>query len=452
MRLFGFTLTREKAAVAPLGLAEWNSGDRGWTPIVREPYANAWQRGVVLNRDSVMTFGAVFACITLIASDVGKLWLSLVERGKDDVWTRTENPAYSPVLREPNHYQTRQQFFEHWIHSKLVHGNTYVLKERDARSVVTSLYVLDPQRVKVLVAPDGSVYYELAADYLSGVEQIVRVPASELIHDRMNALYHPLCGLSPISACGLAATQGLKIQEQSAKLFANGSHPGGIISGPHAISPDAAKRIQEHWDSEFAGEQNIGKVAVLGDGLTYAPMMMTAKDALLVDQLKLSGEMVCTVFHVPNYMIGIGPPPNYNNIQALNLQYYAQCLQPLIEAIENTLDKGLRLPNSLGVQFDLDALLRMDTATAIESATKGIIGGLFKPNEARRKFDLPPVQGGNTVYLQQQQYSLAALDRRDRAAPPPPTTPAPPTDAPDEELDDTAKEFFALLLQKEIAA
>ena len=57
------------------------------------------------------------------------------------------NPAYSPVLRKPNRYQTTVKFVEQWITSKLTAGNTYVLKQRDERGVVAALYVLDPAKV-----------------------------------------------------------------------------------------------------------------------------------------------------------------------------------------------------------------------------------------------------------------------------------------------------------------
>ena len=49
------------------------------------------------------------------------------------------------------------------------------------------------------------------------------------------------------------------------------------------------------------------------------------------------------------------------------------------------------------------------------------------PNEARAKLDLPPVAGGASPYLQQQNYSLAALDKRDSLDDPfKPATPPPP--------------------------
>src|SRR5262249_11182337 len=143
-----------------------------------------------------------------------------------------------------------------------------------------------------------------------------------------------------------------------------------------------------------------------------------AVDAQLIDQLKWSAEQVCTAFHVPPYMIGVGAMPAYNNIEALVQQYFGQCLQILIESIEACLDEGLGLPNNYETEFDLDDLLRMDTATKIRAFADGIKGGILAPNEARLKFDLKPLDGGDDVYLQQQNYSLAALAKRDAKADP----------------------------------
>jgi HK97 family phage portal protein len=130
------------------------------------------------------------------------------------LWTETTNPAYSPVLRSPNPYQNRIQFWESWILSKLNNGNTYVLKQRDARGVVYAMYVLDPRRVTPLVADDGSIFYRLNIDRLSGIDSEIIVPAREIIHDRMHCMFHPLIGMSPIYASGLAAIQGLEHSNQ----------------------------------------------------------------------------------------------------------------------------------------------------------------------------------------------------------------------------------------------
>lgn len=428
MQIFGFSITRTKAMPPQLQLVDQSRG--GWWPIIREPYTGAWQAGGEQSADTVLTYSALYACVTLIASDIAKCRLKLVQLGDDGIWVETTSPAFSPVIRKPNHFQNRIQFYQWWLASKLLHGNTYVLKQRDARGVVVAKYILDPTCVTVLVAPDGSVFYQLAVDNLAGLEESVTVPAREIIHDVMTPLFHPLIGVTPIYACGMAAYQGIKIQANSTKFFANGSQPGGVLVAPGAISQTTADNLKTYWETNFGGN-NVGKVAVLGDGLKYEAMSVKAVDAQLIEQLKWTGLDICSAFHVPAYMVGVGSQPTYANAEPLNQQYYSQCLQIHFESLELLLDEGLDLPARYGTEFDLEDLIRMDGASKMKMATDGVGGGVLTVNEARAKFDKKPVTGGDTPYLQQQYYSLEALAQRDKdkpfakpAAPAP--TPVPP--------------------------
>jgi len=292
---------------------------------------------------------------------------------------------------------------------------------------VKALYVLDPMRVTPLVSGQGEVFYQLKADYLSGLnENTVIVPAREIIHDTCITLFHPLVGVSPIYAAGTAASQGMSIQTNSNKFFANMSRPSGVLTAPGAIADETAARLKTAWDTNFSGT-NIGKVAVLGDGLHYEAMTITPIDAQMIEQLKMSAEVVCATFHVPPYKIGL-VQPTYANVEALNLEYYNQALQAPIESIELLLDEGLGLlPSGYGTEFDLDSLLRMDTATRYATYAQGIGSGWLAPNEVRKKENYEPAKGGDSPMMQQQQYSLEALAVRDADKPfakPAPATPA----------------------------
>lgn len=441
---------RRKAAVPTLSPVN----DRGgWWPIIRESFPGAWQENIEVRAGDALAYFAVYACTSLIAGDVGKVSLNLVELDKDGIWHPTESPTYSPLLRKPNHFQNRIKFREQWIVSKLTNGNTYVLKERDANKVVRALYILDPTRVRPLVAPSGDVYYQLYADNLAGISGLppegLVVPASEIIHDIQCALFHPLAGVSPIFACGVAAMQGLAIQGASNKFFAAGSKPGGILTAPGPIPQDTADRLKEYWDSNFSGN-NVGKIAVLGDGLKYEAMSVTAHDAQLIEQLKFSAETVCSCYHVLPYMIGIGSPPPYANVEPLLMAYYAQALQTQFNSIELALEEGIGIGlgvpvgperKTYGLEFDIDDLVWMDTATRVKAAKDS--QGVLSTNESRRKFlGYGPTPGGDAVLSQQQNYSLEALAERDKdepfkkelpPAPPQNALPPAPEPVPDDE-------------------
>ena len=322
--------------------------------------------------------------------------------------------------------------------------------------MVTGLYLLDPTRVKPLVTPTTEVYYELKSDNMAELQdENLVVPASEILHDRMNCLFHPLVGVSPIYACGDAANAGLQITKDQSYFFGNRANPGGILTAPGAISADTAERLKAYWQENFTGE-NAGKVAIAGDGLSFQPMRMSATDAQLIEQLRWTAETVCSAFHVPPFKVGIGAMPTYQNAEVLNQIYYSDCLQSLIEQFEACMDEGLGLitptnGRQLGVELDLRGLLRMDTATQVKTMAEAVGGGILTPNEARREMDLPPLTGGDTVYLQQQYYSLAALAERDAndpfekpkpAAPAEPDTPDTPDDDPEQFADDLMKHIL----------
>lgn len=392
-----------------------------WGPIgaITESFSGAWQQNVTLiATPNLLAFSAVFACVTGIAADVAKMRIKL-SRNEDGIWVEiTKNQPWLPLLRKPNHYQTRIKFVEQWIVSKLLWGNAYILKQRDERGIVNALYVLNPMLVTPLVANDGSVFYQLRKDLLSQVTtdnfdtNDPIVPASEIIHDTMVALWHPLIGVSPIWACGISATMGNKIQSNSTQFFANMSRPGGILTAPGHISDDTAARLKTAFEANYGGT-NVGRMAVLGDGLKFETTIIPAETSQLIEQLKWTVEDVGRAFHYPIWKLG-GPMPAYSSgPQAATMVYYTDCLQPIIESFEEHLDNGLELPLGMGTELDLDELMRMDTVALFESNAKAVGGGWMAPNEARFRANLRDVEGGGSPMIQEQNFSLSALAKRD---------------------------------------
>lgn len=420
-----------RASLRSVFVPHTDAAGRGWTPIVREPYTGAWQaNNELVAPDVALANPTVFRCVSLIATDVGKLPFNLVAVDANDIWHPTSSPAFSPVMRRPNAYQTIGQFHEVWMVSKLLTGNTYVLKVRDDRGVVVQLHVLDPCRVKVLVAPDGAVYYELQTNDLAGLPQTsdpTVVPAREIIHDRWNCAYHPLIGLSPLYACGGAATQGLAMQAASTAFFSGGGRPSGMLVPATDIDQKTIERLSTTWHN-----LGPGRTAILGSAMKYEPVSTSAAESQWAEQAGWTARTIAGCFGVPYSKIDSSVQPPYANSEASDLQYLSGCLQTHLKAIEDTWDAGLDLPFPYGTEFDLDALKWMDTATSTKAAHDAIAAGAMSPNEARRKyFGLGPVPGGDTPYLQIQYQSLEAAAKRDLGltAPPPMGTPEQETPA-----------------------
>src|SRR5699024_10202608 len=124
-------------------------------------------------------------------------------------------------------------------------------------------------------------------------------------------------------------------------------------------------------------------------------------------------DVVCSVFHVPPYKIGVRDAPSFNSVQALNVDYFTQAVQKPLEDFELCLTSGLDLPSGQSAKFCEKGLLRMDSTAQAEVFESQIRAGILAPSEGRQELGRLPVPGGDTPYLQQQMWSLEQLSRRD---------------------------------------
>ncbi|MFV3416280.1 phage portal protein [Pseudomonas sp. NY15436] len=425
---------------------------RGWWPLVREPFTGAWQRNKEERLDSLLQYPTLYACVSRIATDIGKLPFSLKQKNAQGIWQAVENPAYSPVLKKPNHYQTPQQFREYWSLSKKTQGNTYALKERDMRGVVVALYILDPCRVMPLISESGEVFYQLYVDNLNLLpdgETDLIVPASEIIHDRCICPFHPLIGLPPIAAAYLPALKNMRILRSSSEFFANNAQPSGLLSAPGAISDGTAERLKAYWNDNFTGA-NAGKVAVVGDGLQFVSLASKSVDSQMVEQLRYSDEQICQPFGIPPFKVGLGTIPSGLGVDAINQLYYDDALQADIQAMECLLTEGLRA-DPYKVDMDESVLMRMDAGKKAEYHGKLVESSIEAINDARLEFNLPPLAGGDTVYMQQQDFPLDQVRNNVLPSNTPAPEPAADPEPDDQEIEDQAR-MLALLLEKELTS
>jgi len=397
------------AAATRKALSSIPTHHSGWRRIL-EPFTGAWQKNISEDQQTLLSYPTLYACIMRIATDGGKLPFKL-RRFVEGIWEDdTSNTAYWPVLRKPNSYQTGQQFRESWLLSKLIQGNTYVLKRRDNRGVVNGLYVLDPCRVQPMVSESGKVYYQLQTDRLSDLPENypaadLLVPAYDIIHDRCVTLHHWLIGVPPLSAAYWPALKNLKILKSAAEFFGNNANPGGILTAPAGMSEADAADVKAYWDSNYNGE-NSGKIAVIGADMKFTAFSMKGADSQLVEQMQYSDRQICQPFGIPPYIVGVGEIPAGLKVDDVTNTYFSLALQSHIEAMEYLLDEGLGVSFPLGIEVDLEPLLRMDTEKRANVMGKLVNDGVATPNEARREFGFRPLEGGDTVYMQQQDFPL----------------------------------------------
>jgi HK97 family phage portal protein len=356
-------------------------------------------------------FSAVYSCVNIISTDVAKLPARVYRDMPNGGFEQVPNHYLARLMRNPNQYQTRMDFITQLITSVLMRGNSYVYFTYDNRNVPTAMYVLDPDSTFPLVdRSTGEVYYSVGQNDLAQLENNLTVPARFIMHHRLMTFKSPLCGVTPLYAAATSALAGLSIQDQQASFFNNQARPSGMLTTEEVLDEDVIARLRMQWENNYSAKgSNYGGTAVLEQGLTWTPLTMSAMDAQIIEQLKFDVQDVASAFRVPTFLLGDLERATYKNAETLFRVYLSTSLSYYVEGLENRFNTFFGLENqNLRLNFDTDQFLRTDFETRMNGLKNAIQGGIYTPNEARRTEGLSQVEGGDSVYLQQQ---MAPIDK-----------------------------------------
>ena len=383
-------------------------------------WEDGWQRNLTPWLSKVC--GAVYACKNVMAQAIATMpiyHLRLLDNGGREIITTS---PLSRVLRQPNGYQTRSDYFMNLVFQLLGYGNNYSLVYRDDAQRVTSMHLVSATGTTPYVnADENAVFYGLGDNPMLGDLRML-VPARDVMHIRLHTPYHPLIGVSPIKYAATAINVNTSISSNQAAFFRNMSRPSGVLTTEEKLTRGQMDDLRDAWYKRSRGLAS-GEVPILGWGLKWNPMTITSEDAQLIEAYRMSIEDIARVFRVPLPLIGEYSKATYNNTEQLISSWLATGLGFLMEHIEQSISKLFQLPQNETVNFETDALLRTDFAGRIEGLTKGILGGLYAPDEARRTIGLPAVPGGfgTEPRVQQQVVPLSQVGRMPEPAPAPPS-------------------------------
>ena len=122
--------------------------------------------------------------------------------------------------------------------------------------------------------------------------------------------------------------------------------------------------------------------------MSYQALSFSASDLELVESRRYSAQMICTIFGVPSYLVGVGSTDSrtYANAQDDARFFSTYTLRPWLTRVEAAL--STLLPRGQAAKFNLDALLRADTNTRYAAHAQGLAAGFLTIDEVRALEDL----------------------------------------------------------------
>lgn len=402
-----------------------------------------WQSGMRLPEHR--SAAAVEACVSAISQTVAMLPLyHYRERPDGGMEVIRDSPA-ARVLRKPNHFQTRADFFVALTRSELFKGNGVAVATRDRRGEIAGLIPVPPGAAHPYVeSSSGEVFYGVGYYDLLPDPPVANLwPARDVLHIRLHTGHHPLIGVTPLTAAAMAVASAGAINTGIAAFMTNLVRPSGYLSVPQGVtlSKEVQEQLRSDWTDNATGI-NAGRLGVLSHGIKWEPMKMDAFDEAVVKAYAMNTADIARVFRVPLPIINELGGATFNNAETLIRHWHATGLGFMLEHIELALDALFELPPDEFIAFDVEYIMRSDFPARMDALAKGVLGGIYAPNEARRKEGLPAAKDGDEPRLQAQVVPLSAASQPP-PAPPAAAPPAPPAPAEEASVEGAAVRMLA---------
>jgi len=316
-----------------------------------------------------------------------KVWDTTPKSGK----VEDAASAYARLLQRPSSFMSGYNFWRWTFSTSEVYGEAFWLKQRDTNGNVVGLIPMHPSRTMVKRDGEGRTFYVFTIGV--GSAGILTAAAEDVVpflRYNPDSLMRGMSRLEPLRSTLLNEDAS---RRATGSWWLNGARPSVILKHPMELSEAAHSRIKRGWDSANAGADNMGKAAILEEGMDATVVQLTADEMQYIESRKMNLQEVCMVFDVPPPVVHILDHATFSNITEQMRSMYRDTMAPRLEDFESVLDFHLRpdfFPDATrAARFSLDEVLRGDFETRAEATQKLVQTGVMKPSEARPLFDLP---------------------------------------------------------------
>lgn len=368
----------------------------------------ASKTGIAVNWKSALSVTTVLACARVRADGLAtvpwKLYQRTEEKGGRAGRKEARNvPLYDLLATAPNEWMTSLEFRETMsFHVDLI-GNAYAFKNVVGDEIV-ELILLDPSRVASKQEDDYSMTYTL-----TGLDGSQRKLTREHIWHIKGPSWDTVEGLNIVQFAREAIGLALATEESHANFHRNGARPSGVLAVEPAVGEASLVKLAAWVRRHFGGTQNAGKIMVVDRAAKFTPVQMSGVDAQHIETRKFQVERICEVMRVMPIMIGFSGDKNqtFASAEQMFLSHLIHCVRPIHRRVGGSADLHLLTKAQRRQGFYtgfVDADFLSPAMKDKGEYNKTALGGGGSPgwvtvNEVRGWDEMPPVEGGDSLFV-----------------------------------------------------
>lgn len=363
-----------------------------------------------VTEEKVLSIPTARACLDLIAGTIAQMPVYLYQEMPDGTIEKVDDKRVRLLNHEANDYLNGYNLKKNMVKDFQLYGATYVAKI-EAGNTILELHPL-PAKSVVIQKRVQNGFRTVGADILVSSSE---AGASNSYGNQAPIKFKPYELLIALqeSHDGLQSTglikqgqdvfkQALSEAEYTKNLYERGALPLGLLKTDGRLNETQASSLRDAWAKLYGGVKNSAKTVVLQEGMEYQPLSMNPVEIQMSETRKGTNSEICKLFNVPESMISTAAN-KYGSIEQNQLHFLKHTLSPVITAFESAMDRALLLEtekeNGYFFRFDTSEIVRATEQERVASTVAAVQGGIFTINEARSKFDLPPMAEGDATLV-----------------------------------------------------
>lgn len=389
-------------------------------------YESETWAGKPVNEENSLQLSAWWRAVRLYADVTGALPIKLYERkDNDDRVQVRDHPVANLISVDPNIDQTSQEFWGGMSASLAMLGNAYAEK----RYVGKTLAALDPLPYDTV--PDrkhsGNGDLQFAFNDRGKTEYL---PRDRVFQIRGFTIGKSDVGLSPLGAARQALSISLATEESAGKTFSQGLRASGFFTGP-SMKQDQRDQFTKKFIDPIMGNDASAHYGILENGFTFQPINIPPKDAEMLLSRRFNVEEICRFMGMPPIMVGHnaeGQTAWGTGVESIINMWLTLGYNSFLRSIETAINKRLLTAAErprFYVEFERNALLRIDSGARAEFISKMIQNAQMTPNEGRKTDNRLPMPGGDVLLVNSTLVPLTAAGNRPARVQPAPGEPIP---------------------------
>lgn len=346
--------------------------------------------GVQVNSFTAMKLSAVFACVRILSEQPASFPITVHKVSKGKREDMTGGVIYR-LLHQPNKFMNSFSFIEIMNARLQLHGNAYAIIKINYKGDASELIPVDNNAVSVKIFK-GEPFYTIN-DFEMGIKGTFFW--WEVIHFTINSR-NSFTGMSPITYAREGIGLGLAAEKFGADFFSKGGNLKGVLETDNHIDDAIFAKWKKHWEEFYGGSVGDHSTPILEYGLKYKQLGIPPNDAQFIETRVFQLQDVSRFFNMPPSLIGDLSRSTFSNGEQQNLQFVKYTLRPILKREEVEFERklvNLKDEGTISIKFNMDGLLRADTATRGDHEQKLVQAGILTRNEAREMENKDPLPG-----------------------------------------------------------